>query len=283
MTATELHDAYLSEYRSWSKRKFECKKKGWPWDSTWEGFKGFLLCMKPKPFPKSAYALDREKNGIEAYGPDLCAWKTKTEQNNNKSYNVHFVIPFTEEDWTPQKLAKLHKVQVQTVYKRISQHWSPLELLAGKKSPPLRALWVELDKLPVPSPASKKISNPLKLPPFRERHPDAEWPFCEADVLHEEMTGERIDTEYAARRADYDSIAAWVAIVNAGLPVPPLPELKVLKFTPPTPERIAQIYGKPAKPSPKPKVAPSVIGYAPDDPEDDYDPADCMPDPDEDY
>ena len=159
----------------------------------------------------------------------------------------------------------------------------PLELLVGKKSPHLRELWLKLDKLPK-SPVGKKVSNPLKLLPFHERHPDQEWPFCEADVLHEEMTGEQIDTEYVARRADHDAIAAWIAVVNAGLPVPALPELKLLKFTPPTEERMAQLYGKPAKPAPaKPKVAPSVIGYAPDDPDDDHDPADCMPDPDEDY
>ena len=278
-----LRVAYVGEFNSWKGRKAFCKKQkpAWPWDPSWESFKGFLLSMKPMPGP--GYTLDRNDPAVHAYGPGICKWKTITEQNNNKSDNVQLVVPLTGQKLTPKKIAELRNVSVKTVYKWISQHWTVLELLAGKQSPPLHALWVKLDELPASSPASKTPSNPLKLPPFHERHPGQEWPFCEADVLHEEMTGEQIDTEYVARRADYDSIAAWIAIVNAGLPVPALPELKVLNFVPPTPERIAQIYGKPAKPSPKPKVTPSVIGYAPDDPEYDCDPADCMPDPDEDY
>lgn len=280
MTATQLRAAYLSEYGSWSKRKFECKKKGWPWSPEWEGFKDFLLYMGPKPSP--AHTLDREKNHIQAYGPGLCKWKTPEEQNNNKSDNIQLTEPLTEKVWTPQKLAKLHKIKVQTVYKRISQHWSVLELIAGKKSYELRELWVKLDELPKPSPASKKVLNPLKkMPPFH--YPYDDWHPIEDDEAYYEETGIMRATHYDRYRADYDAVAAWVATVNAGLPVPALPELKLLKFTPPTPERMAQIYNKPTKPAPaKPQVAPSVIGYAPDD-EDDYDPADCMPDPDEDY
>ena len=281
----KLKAAYTGEFNSWKGRKAICKKQKppWLWDSLWESFKGFLLSVGPMPGP--GYTLERKLNHVHAYGPDHCEWADKTTQNNNKSDNKKFVIPFIDGVWTPQKLAKLHNVSVKTIYKRWDQilsPWSPLELLAGKKSPHLRELWLELDKLPKPSVVGKKVTNPLILPPFRERHPDQEWPFCEADVIHEELTGKMIDTEYVARRAEYDAVAKWVAIVNAGLPVPELPELKVLTFAPPTPERMAQLYGKPAKPSPKPKVAPSVIGCAPDD-KDDYDPADCMPDPDEEY
>ena len=227
-----LRVAYVGEFNSWKapqgilQEAEACLAVG----PIVESFKGFLLSMKPMPGP--GYTLDRNDPAVHAYGPGICKWKTITEQNNNKSDNVQLVVPLTGRRLTPKKIAELRNVSVKTVYKWISQHWSVLELLAGKQSPPLHALWVKLDELPTSSPASKTPSNPLKLPPFHERHPGQEWPFYEADVLHEEMTGEQIDTEYVARRADYDSIAAWIAIVNAGLPVPALPELKVLSSAP---------------------------------------------------
>jgi hypothetical protein len=67
---------------------------------------------------------------------DLCEWAGKVTQNNNKSDNIKVVVPLTGEVFTPQKLAKLHGVQVKTVYKWISKYYSVLELLAGRSQSP---------------------------------------------------------------------------------------------------------------------------------------------------
>jgi hypothetical protein len=69
--------------------------------------------MGPKPTP--AHTLDRKDNAVQAYGPDLCRWASKTTQNNNKSDNIKVAIPLTGEEYTPQRLAKLHKVSVTTI------------------------------------------------------------------------------------------------------------------------------------------------------------------------
>jgi hypothetical protein len=102
----------------------------------WDSFNGFLLSMGPKPSP--AHTLDRSDNTLGAYGPGLCQWADKFAQNNNNSDNIKIFVPPTNEVFTPQKLAKLHGVNVKTVYKWISNFYSSLELLAGKKSKPRR-------------------------------------------------------------------------------------------------------------------------------------------------
>jgi hypothetical protein len=276
MTPGQLQAAYKSEYQSWKNSKSRCKKQGWPWAIEWDSFKGFLLSMGPKPTP--AHTLDRIDNTVGAYGPDLCKWADKVAQNNNKSDNIKVVVPLTWEVFTPQKLAKLHGVQVKTVYKWISKYYSVLELLAGKKSKPLHALSVKLDELPAPSPAptTKKLSRPLKMPEFQ--YPYDEWTPIEDDLDHYEATGEKRATHYLAYRAEYDAAAAWADVVNAGLPIPPFPELKYYPIKPPSPERLSQLYkpepSKPPPPKAKPKAAASTY-------DDGYDPADCMPYPDD--
>jgi hypothetical protein len=227
--------------------------------------------MGPKPTP--AHTLDRTDNAVGAYGPDLCQWADKVTQNNNKSDNIKVVVPLTGEVFTPLKLAKLHGVQVKTVYKWISKYYSVLELLAGKKLKPLHALSMKLAELPTPSPNTKKPVCPLKMPEFQ--YPYAEWMPIEDDEDHFKATGEMRATHYLACRAEYDVVAAWADVVNAGLPIPPFPQLKYLKIKPPSPEKLSQLY-KPAPskpPPPKPKAAPAY--------DDGYDPADCMPHPDD--
>jgi hypothetical protein len=274
MTPGQLQAAYKSEYQSWKNSKSRCKKKGWPWASEWESFKGFLLSMGPKPTP--AHTLHRTDNAVGAYGPDLCEWAGKVTQNNNKSDNIKVVVPLTGEVFTPQKLAKLHGVQVKTVYKWISKYYSVLELLAGKKSKPLHALSVKLDELPAPSPtpSTKKPLRPLKMPEFQ--YPYDEWMPIEDDEDHFKATGEMRATHYLAYRAEYDVVAAWADIVNAGLPIPAYPELKYYRMKPPSPEKLAELYKpEPFKPPP-PKTKAPAPSY-----DDGYDPTDCLPGPDD--
>jgi hypothetical protein len=276
MTPGQLQAAYKSEYQSWKNSKSRCKKKGWPWASAWESFKDFLLSMGPKP--NATDTLDRTDNAVKEYGPGLCQWASKTVQNNNKSDNLKFIVPLTEEVWTPKKLAQLHNVSVKTTYKRINNSYSVLELLAGKKSKPLNALWVKLDELPAPSPAKKVPVRPLKLPEFHYPYAD-EWYPIEDDAAHYEETGQMRATHYLAYRAEYDTVAKWTALVNTGLPYPAFPQLKYLKITPPSKERLAQLHlSLPPKPKPSPSNTWASNPWTTDDA---YDPADCLPDPDE--
>ena len=247
MTPGQLQAAYKSEYQSWKNSKSRCKKKGWPWASEWESFKDFLASMGPKP--NLADTLDRTDNAVKEYGPGLCQWASKTVQNNNKSDNLKFVIPLTEELWTPKKLAQLLNVSVKTIYKRINADYSILELVVGKKSKSLRALWVKLDELPAP-PAKKVPLRPLKLLEFHYPYAD-EWYPIEDDVAHLEETGETRTTHYVAYRAEYDAVAEWTALVNAGLPYPAFPKLKYFKCMPPSEQRLAELY-LPLPPKPKP-------------------------------
>ncbi len=274
MTAGQLQTAYASEYQTWKNRKHHCKKNGWPWASEWEGFKDFLLSIGPKPSP--AHTLERIDNAVQAYGPALCKWASKVEQNNNKSDNHKIVEPVTGKVWTPKQLAKLHGKSDKTVYKWISQNYSALELLAGKKSKPLHALWVKLDELPAQPPKGKKVPvRPLKLPEFKYPYTDEDWPLIDADWDYYQETGEVRNTHYPLYRAEYDAVATWMAIVNAGLTVPAFPQLKYYKILPPTPEQMKQLH-LPLPPKPKPSPPKP---WAPKPSTDDYDPADCMPDP----
>ncbi len=272
MTPGQLHAAYPGEYQSWKDGKSRCKKKGWPWASEWESFKGFLLSMGPKPTP--AHTLDRKDNAVGAYGPDLCRWADKETQNNNKSDNIKIVVALTGEVFSAQKLAKLHSVHVKTVYKWKSNHYSDLELLAGKKSKPLHALSVKLDELPAPSPAGKKSPfQKLKMPEYK--YPLDDWEPIEDNEDHFNATGEKRATHCIRHRAEYDAVAEWVKIYNAGLAdITELPQGTCYKVNlPPN-------FGKPNQSlPPKPEAVPDDTDAYDED--EDFDPADCVPSPDE--
>jgi hypothetical protein len=148
MMATELRLAYKREYTSWSARKHRCKvTKQFVWAPEWNIFRDFLLSMKPMPGP-GKYTLERVANAVTAYGPGHCIWAPPIVQNNNKGDNVKIVEPLSAQTFTVLQLAKIHRVNVQTLYKRRSALWSDLELLVGKKLPHLHAMIVALHELP---------------------------------------------------------------------------------------------------------------------------------------
>lgn len=224
MTPGQLHAAYPSEYQSWKDGKSRCKTKGWPWASEWESFKDFLLSMGPKP--TLAHTLHRIDNAVGVYGPGLCQWADKVTQNNNKSDNIKIVVPLTGEEFSAQKLAKLHGVTVKTVYKWNSNHYSILELLAGKKSKPLHALSVALDEWAASQPpkGKKAPAQLLKLREYTLPKFDDEWEPTEEEWDHYQATGEVTGkTRYQIHRAEYDAVDEWVKRYNVGLAVTPMP------------------------------------------------------------
>jgi transposase-like protein len=226
MTATQLRLAYGGEYTSWRNSKARCKNKKWPWAAEWEAFTGFLLSMGPKPTP--AHTLDRIDNAIPAYGPDLCRWADKVTQNNNKGNNHKIVIPVTGEVWTASKLAKLHSVSPKTIYKWISQYYSPLELLAGKKNSPLLALNIALDELPeIITTKAKPPAHKIVVPPM----PKLEWDPTPEELEYYGETGKMLDSRYDEKVAEYKAVVTWADRYNAGLPVSPEPpQGKYVKF-----------------------------------------------------
>jgi hypothetical protein len=156
-----------------------------------------------------------------------------------------------------------------------------LELVVGKKSKSLRALWVKLDELPAPPPAKKVPLRPLKLPEFHYPYAD-EWYPIEDGAAHYEETGEMRTTHYVAYSAEYDAVAKWTALVNAGLPYPAFPQWKYFKFKPPSKELLEQLH-LPLQPKPKPSPPEPWASKPWATHDDEYDPADCMPDPHDEY
>lgn len=279
MTFGQLKAAYHGEFQSWKNGKSRCKQKGCTWDSSWDSFKDFLLDIGPKSKPFDT--LDRIDNAVKAYGPGLCRWASPTVQNNNKSGNVKIVVPLTGEVLTPKKIAQLRNVSVKTVHKWISQGYSALDLLAGKKLTPLLDLSVKLDELPVPSPAKKAPVQQLKIPKYLPPTFEDEIEQTEAEYELSLETGvETGKSRHQLYREDYDALVAWVIGHNAGLPVSPEPPQGRYwrrRYTP-------IVEPSPPKSKATPKPAPTYDDeYDPADcmPDPNYDPADCMPNPDD--
>jgi hypothetical protein len=129
----------------------------------WPNFCPFLLDMKPWPDDGQKYELDRIDPAMKAYGPGLCQWLLKPENAGKKSTNKKIIIPFTGEVFTPNEIATLTGVSVKTVYDRIAQDWSPLELRAGYPSEFLRDLSAKLAEVhPAPLPLTKGMKPPEK-------------------------------------------------------------------------------------------------------------------------
>jgi hypothetical protein len=244
--------------------------------------------MGPKPDP--ADTLDRLDNDKLAYGPNLCRWASKAVQNNNKSDNVKITIPLTGEVWTVRKLAKLHAVQPKTIYKWKANYYSPLELLAGKKSQPLLALNVALDELPETiKTKAKPPAKKFKIPPPPKY---VEWDPTDEEYDHYQATGERLDSRFTEMQAEYEAATEWMNRFNAGLPhSPEPPQGKDYKFSNPANHENHLKASAPAPP--EPEAVPDEEADLPEeddgfDPDDDcvpgydgFDPADCVPDYDE--
>jgi hypothetical protein len=278
MTFTELKTAYPWEFTSWRGNKNKCnnpagpkKKFAWePWPAAWDAFKDFLLDMTPKP--DQAWTLERKENSLRKYGPGLCIWAPPEVQNNNKGDNVLRVDPATGKVWTPKKLANLHGISVNAIRKRIDS-WTITELVVGKQSQYLRDIYLLLDALPdLKHPGKKVVHRPINLNSldyYLRRSP--------IDDDHARETGERRIAHVIEICDEYDAVDDWVLAFNEGSPVPAFPELKYLPINTPSPERIASRFTPlPKEPKPAPDQAPTYSFYK-------HDPADCMPDHEQDY
>jgi hypothetical protein len=305
MLFTELKTAYPWEFNSWRGNKNKCnnpagskKKFAWePWPAEWNEFKDFLLDMEPKPSPE--HTLERLNNSLRKYGPGLCVWTLPDAQNNNKSDNVLPVDPLDGKKWTPKKLANLHGISVNTIYKRISSLWTITELVVGKQSQYLRDIYLLLDALPdLKHPGKMVVHHPIKSIPWLDEYllvPPAIWSFREYHDLnnpkfdplgdpHPELeVDEALYEDLGILRRlhhteicdEHDAVVDWVNAFNAGVePMPPYPTLKYLKLKLPPPETVALRF-TPIPPEPKPKPAPTY-SYK-------HDPADCMPDDEYDH
>ena len=276
MTPGQLHAAYPGEYQSWKDSKSRCKKKNWLWASEWNSFKDFLLSMGPKPTP--AHTLDRKDSPVPGYGPGLCQWADKIAQNNNKSDNIKIIVPLTGEVFTAQKLAKLHGVNVKTVYKWKSNYYSDLELIAGKKLKPLRDLSVALDELAasLPPKGQKAPIRQIKIPTYTPpTFPDEPEPTQE-EYDHYLATGEmKCKSRYQIYGECYDALVEWTKRYNVGLPVSPTPPAGRY-WNVKLPPNVGK--ANEALP-PKPKALPDHADLCDeDDGHMDFDPADCVPD-----
>ncbi len=251
LTPTGLRLQYPMTYSTWKNRKHHCQVKGWPWATEWDSFAGFLKSMGPRP--SADHTLDRIDNTVHAYGPGFCQWATKVQQNNNKGDNVVIVDPATGEIWTSHKLAKKHKVQLETIYKWRTDGRSELELIAGKKDPTLAKVDEILKKNglvappkgvkapeekfnieAIPKPDDWKFWRAIDIA-FRDENED-EYP----EVVFQQLVSERMQR----RKAEYDDLVSRAKTYNAGLPLPPKPEREFYKPSP------SKVFTPPAAPPP---------------------------------
>jgi hypothetical protein len=261
----KLITLYGREWNSFRSRTAHCKKTNVPWPPEWETFKKFLVGMGACPGP-GPYTLHRIDNDNPHYGPGLCKWALKEEQNNNKSDNVLLVDPLDGKKWTPKKIAEETGVTENMVRKRIKLLWTLYELLANKKSKFFRDKWLQADALPkAPPKGPRKVLRPIEHVPSLQRCIAA----MPIDEDHAQETGGIRHMHSAEVCDEYDAVIDWVNAYNAGLPLPPCP-MKYLKLKLPPPEIVAlRFTPKPPEPEPAPTYS------------DKYDPADCMPDPDD--
>jgi hypothetical protein len=267
----KLKADYPREFNSWRSRKLDCKKHGGKWSPEWDSFKGFLQSKGACPSP-GPYTLNRINNANPDYGPRLCNWAGKVEQNNNKSDNVLLTDPLDGKVWTPKKIANATGVTENAVRKRIKLLWTLYELLENKKSKFLRDKWLQADALPkAPPKGPKKVLRPITEVPSLAR--------CLAlspiDDDHYEEIGETRVKNHNEICDEHDALIDWVNAFNAGVvPMPPHPNLKFLKnlLLKMTPERVALRF----TPIPPPPTLAPTYSYK-------HDPADCMPDEEYDH
>lgn len=121
LTATELKDAYPSEYSSWKNRKHDCKEENWEWDPDFNRFRDFLRILGPKPAP--SYTLDRDDYSILAYTPGNCHWRSKRAQTRNRG-NTKLIEDSQGTEHTWAEWAKITKIKASTLRGRYAGGWS---------------------------------------------------------------------------------------------------------------------------------------------------------------
>ena len=197
MKATPLTRAYPREWNSWRNRKSKCTKfpEKYSWALVWRVFRDFLLSQGPMPQDGKQYTLDRIDNANGHYGPDLCRWATKVEQNNNKGDNIKIVHPTTGVVFNSRKLAKKHRVKLATIHKRSAQGYTDLEMIVGKRDPDLASVNATL-------PAPKIVTEPVLQPPM-----DVAW----SQAMSAAYPGEAFDLT-AAEKGMLKSFAACCSL-----------------------------------------------------------------------
>ena len=131
MTATALQKNYKSTFISWRNMKERVNTHAAVIDPEFVEFADFLRCMGPRP--DKHFTLDRIDNDNPRYGPNLCAWRDKDAQNNNKGNTIYL----TNVDGVTQPLTHWAKIKGQkpdTMRKRRLKGWSDADLIAGKQT-----------------------------------------------------------------------------------------------------------------------------------------------------
>lgn len=143
---SEWKRAFPRDFQSWKNGKSRCKTNGCSWDPAWDKFPDFMMSNLASIGPRPpGHTLDRTLNHVKEYGPGRCHWQPPLVQNNNKSDNLKWTLP-SGLVLTPKKVAKMHRVTDATARKWFATY-CPFELLAGKRSPELKAEWVRLDDI----------------------------------------------------------------------------------------------------------------------------------------
>jgi hypothetical protein len=278
LSATALRLAYPLTYSSWKHRKHWCKKHpDYAWDPAWETFSAFLSSEGPRP--SKDHSLDRIDNAIKAYGPGLCQWATKVEQNNNKGNNIKIVHPTTGEEFTSHKLAKKHGVKLATIHKWNALGYTNLEMIAGKKDHDLASVSLAL---PPPPP---KVVKRRQLRHRRPPTPNEDTDCTPDDLDHYQETGEMRLSIFVEKLAEYEKLDEWITRWNAGLPCSPQPPQgkyyhPKLPLPPPPPQPSPPqsfAFSQPDYPDPADDVEPDNPQDDDYDQDDDYEPTSSTP------
>ena len=117
------------------------------------------------------------------------------------------------------RIAKKHKVKLETVHSWKAKGWSRLQLLVGKADPILAAVDDLLEKQALAAPPKnsgyitrKPNERQLKVP----KPPANDWNPTPEEVEHYHETGEQLDSRYNEKFAEYKAIVDWLERYNTG-------------------------------------------------------------------
>ena len=132
LSPTPLRKMYPLTASSHRNMKARAKTHGAIIAPEFEDFASFLKIQGPRP--SAEFTLDRLDNDNPTYGPELCCWRDKGAQANNKSTTIYLTDVDGKKD-TLVHWAKITTQKPDTMRKHRKQGWSDAEVIAGKRLP----------------------------------------------------------------------------------------------------------------------------------------------------
>ncbi len=138
--ALRLH--YPAEYTAWVNFRAKARRSDYEYDEAFDEFAVFLEYVGPRP--DANYSLDRIDNANRRYERGNLAWRTKTQQSNNRDSTIYLTYdgPNAEYSGLTKPLtdwARLTDQNPATMHGRKRRGWTDSELVDGKRDRPTKS------------------------------------------------------------------------------------------------------------------------------------------------